>query len=115
MQRWLLRVLPVNLPLQLLESQETQQQQLRDVEQRCGEVAAEAQQAAAAAVQQLQVVAQQLSETRAGVAEQQQQLQAAVDLQGRTHARLMQLTQEHDQVPSDRCSSSLIPYLHHPA
>jgi hypothetical protein len=43
-------------------------------------------------------VEQQLSETRSSVEEQQQQLVAAVDLQGRTHARLMQLTAEHNQV-----------------
>ncbi len=95
--------------LQLLDSQETQQQRLLQAEKRCGEVAAEAQQAAAAAAQRLQAVTQQLSETRAGVAEQQVQLQAAVDLQGRTHARLMQLTKEHDQVLPARCSPSPTP------
>jgi hypothetical protein len=51
---------------------------------------------------QRQQAEQQLIETRSSVEEQQQQLKATIDLQGRTHARLMQLTSQHDQVTSLR-------------
>jgi hypothetical protein len=76
--------------MQLLALQETQQLRLLELE--------EAQQAALAASQRAHAATQELSETRVCMAEQQLQLQAAVDLQGRTHSRLMQLTAEHDQV-----------------
>jgi hypothetical protein len=80
--------------MQLLALQKTQQLRLLELEA----VGNEAQQAALAASQREHATTQELSETRVCMAEQQLQLQAAVDLQGRTHARLMQLTAEHDQV-----------------
>ena len=84
--------------LQLIVMQETQELRLQEAEQRRTALDDAAQQAAAAAAQRLLAMTQELTESRESMQVQQEQLQAAVDLQGRTHSRLVQLTEDHKQV-----------------
>ena len=83
---------------QLLCEVETQKLRVKELEQQQAASDMARQRAEQECALRVKAAAQQLSETRSSVEEQQQQLAAAVDLQGRTHARLMQLTAEHNQV-----------------
>jgi hypothetical protein len=83
---------------QLLCEVEAQKLRVKELEQQQAASDMARQRAEQESAQRVAAAAQQLSETRSSVEEQQQQLAAAVDLQGRTHARLMQLTAEHNQV-----------------
>jgi len=84
--------------LQLIVKQEAQELRLQEAEQQRTALDDTAQQAAAAAAQRLLAMTQELTESRESMQVQQEQLQAAVDLQGRTHSRLVQLTEDHKQV-----------------
>ena len=86
---------------QLLREVEAQRLRMKELEQQHAASAIALQNAEQECALRVKAAAQQLSETRSSVEEQQQQLAAAVDLQGRTHARLMQLTAEHNQVTCD--------------
>jgi hypothetical protein len=80
--------------VQLLAEQQAQCHAVQQLQQHCSKL----DERESASLQQLKVLTEQLAEAREGLTGQQQQLLSAVDLQGRTHARLMQLTAEHDQV-----------------
>ena len=83
---------------QLMCEVEAQKLRMKELEQQHAASAIARQNAEQECALRVRAAAQQLSETRSSVEEQQQQVAAAVDLQGRTHARLMQLTAEHNQV-----------------
>ncbi len=83
---------------QLLCEVESQKLRVKELEQQQAANDMARQHADQESALRVKAAEQQLSETRSSVEEQQQQLVAAVDLQGRTHARLMQLTAEHNQV-----------------
>jgi septal ring factor EnvC (AmiA/AmiB activator) len=79
---------------QLLQDQRRRDDELLRLQLKCKCL----EDASAASCARLQAVSGEAEVARSGLKEQQQQLLAAVDLQGRTHSRLMQLTAEHDQV-----------------
>jgi hypothetical protein len=81
--------------VQLLAEQQVQGEVVQHLQQRCAML----DEAAASSSLQLEAA-------RKALAEQQQQLEATVDLQGRTHSRLMQLMAEHDHVRGRRSGRS---------
>ena len=80
--------------MQLLAEQQAQCAAEQQLQQHCSKL----EERETASLQQMNILTVQLAEARDGLTGQQLQLLAAVDLQGRTHARLMQLTAEHEQV-----------------
>ncbi len=80
--------------MQLLAEKQAQCAAEQQLQQHCSKL----EERETASLQQMNILTVQLAEARDGLAGQQLQLLSAVDLQGRTHARLMQLTAEHEQV-----------------
>ena len=89
--------------VQLLQAQRVRDAEAQQLQHKCSTLEHDA----TVSSSNISLLTLELETARCGLREQQQQLVAAVDLQGRTHMRLMQLTQEHDQVSADCCSSRL--------